>query len=238
MSGRVRRNHPRRRPEAGDGGRPLYARALGLSHIYPGGLLCFLLFEGAIALGILLALAELVSWWGVVTLPATVAVMVKINDAVAGTIARSAAARSGSVAGRSGTARGSVRAGAYDRVEGHERGGVHERRPAWSRDSRRGDRRRDDPRRQAAGRWGATASSPDKRKLALDLGAGAQRVTAATEARPRLAGPGHAAGSFAETGHPVNPDADTVTLARLGAGSHPSGYPWQLGRTQDAGPGQ
>ncbi|MDR6323058.1 hypothetical protein J3R03_007254 [Actinoplanes couchii] len=35
-------------------------------------------------LGVLLALAELVSWWGVLVLPFTVALMVKFNDVVAG----------------------------------------------------------------------------------------------------------------------------------------------------------
>ena len=43
-----------------------------------------------IALGVLLALTELVDWWAPVALPATVALMVKINDAVAGAAARQA----------------------------------------------------------------------------------------------------------------------------------------------------
>lgn len=71
--------------------RPLYARALCLRHVEPGALLCFLFFEGTVVLGFLLALAELVSWWGVLMLPASVALMVKINDAVAAAVARSAA---------------------------------------------------------------------------------------------------------------------------------------------------
>jgi hypothetical protein len=66
---------------------PLYARVLRLRHLAPSGFLCFVFLEGAIALGILLALAELVSWWGVLVLPATVAVMVKLNDVVAGMVA-------------------------------------------------------------------------------------------------------------------------------------------------------
>ncbi|HET9519255.1 MAG TPA: hypothetical protein VFO77_16145 [Actinoplanes sp.] len=65
---------------------PLYARMLGLRHLTPSGLLCFTFFEGTVALGVLLALAELVSWWGVLVLPATVAVMVKLNDVIAGAI--------------------------------------------------------------------------------------------------------------------------------------------------------
>jgi hypothetical protein len=71
--------------------RPLYARVLRLKHITPGGLLCFVFLEGAMALGALLALAELVSWWGVIVLPLTVAVMVKLNDVIAGMLPRSVA---------------------------------------------------------------------------------------------------------------------------------------------------
>lgn len=67
---------------------PLYARMLGLEHLAPSGFLCFVFLEGAVALGILLALAELVSWWGVLVLPLTVAVMVKLNDVVAGALTR------------------------------------------------------------------------------------------------------------------------------------------------------
>jgi hypothetical protein len=70
---------------------PLYARMLRLRHLAPSGLLCFVFFEGAVALGVLLALAELVSWWGVLVLPATVAGMVKLNDVIAGMLARQAA---------------------------------------------------------------------------------------------------------------------------------------------------
>lgn len=71
--------------------RPLYARVLRLRHLNPGGLLCFVFLEGTAALGLLLALAELVSWWGILALPALVAVLVKLNDLVAGAAARSAA---------------------------------------------------------------------------------------------------------------------------------------------------
>jgi hypothetical protein len=72
---------------------PLYARMLGLRHMTPSGFLCFVFLEGAVALGILLALAELVSWWGVLVLPLSVAVMVKLNDIVAGMLARPPAPR-------------------------------------------------------------------------------------------------------------------------------------------------
>lgn len=71
---------------------PLYARMLGLQYLAPGGFLCFVFLEGAVALGILLALAELVSWWGVLVLPAMVAAMVKLNDVVAGSLIRPATA--------------------------------------------------------------------------------------------------------------------------------------------------
>jgi hypothetical protein len=70
---------------------PLYARMLRLQHLAPSGFLCFVFLEGAVALGVLLALAELVSWWGVLVLPLTVAGMVKLNDVIAGMLARPAA---------------------------------------------------------------------------------------------------------------------------------------------------
>ncbi|MFF0155328.1 hypothetical protein [Micromonospora sp. NPDC005203] len=71
--------------------RPLYARLLGLRFVNPGGVLCFLFFEGTIALAVLLALAELVTWWAVLVLPVVVAAMVKLNDVVAAIVVRSAA---------------------------------------------------------------------------------------------------------------------------------------------------
>lgn len=71
--------------------RPMYARALGLRHLHPGGMLCFAYLEGSVALSLLLALAELVSWWVVLILPVSVALMVKVNDWVAGAVARAAA---------------------------------------------------------------------------------------------------------------------------------------------------
>ncbi|GGM16161.1 MULTISPECIES: hypothetical protein [Micromonospora] len=71
--------------------RPLYARLLGLRFVNPGGVLCFLFFEGAVALAALLALAELVDWSAVLILPAAVALMVKLNDMVAEAVVRTAA---------------------------------------------------------------------------------------------------------------------------------------------------
>nr|WP_235967111.1 hypothetical protein [Micromonospora rubida] len=78
-------------PSAQERYRPLYARALGLRFVNPGGVLCFLFFEGAVALAVLLALAELVTWWAVLVLPAAVAAMVKLNDMVAEAVVRTAA---------------------------------------------------------------------------------------------------------------------------------------------------
>jgi hypothetical protein len=63
---------------------PLYARVLRLRHLEPGKLACALFFEGSIGLALLLAFTDLVSWYGVLALPVTVAAMVKLNDAVAG----------------------------------------------------------------------------------------------------------------------------------------------------------
>ncbi|MFE9692894.1 hypothetical protein [Micromonospora sp. NPDC005806] len=78
-------------PTDGDRYRPLYARVLGLRFVNPGGVLCFLFFEGALVLAVLLALAELVTWWAVLVLPAVVATMVKLNDLVAEVVIRTAA---------------------------------------------------------------------------------------------------------------------------------------------------
>jgi hypothetical protein len=68
--------------------RPLYFRLLRVRHLKARPWVVFLLFEGSIALGILLALAEIVSYWGVLAIPVAVAVMVKINDAVVGAMLR------------------------------------------------------------------------------------------------------------------------------------------------------
>jgi hypothetical protein len=64
--------------------RPLYARALRLRYIAPGGLACFALFEGSVGAATILALAGLISWYAIAVLPVAVALMVKLNDIVAG----------------------------------------------------------------------------------------------------------------------------------------------------------
>jgi hypothetical protein len=65
-------------------GLPIYARLLRLRSIRPGGLLCFLFFEGSVALSMLLVLAELTSVWALIAVPVSVAAMVKLNDVLAG----------------------------------------------------------------------------------------------------------------------------------------------------------
>jgi hypothetical protein len=72
----------------GGGFRPLYARVLRLRHLRLRPLVAFLLFEGSVAFAILLVLADLIDAWGVVAIPAAVAVMVKINDVVAGALSQ------------------------------------------------------------------------------------------------------------------------------------------------------
>jgi hypothetical protein len=67
-------------------GTPLYFRLLRVRYLTAAPWLVFALFEGSIALGLLLALAEIVNWWGVLVIPVAVAVMVKVNDAIAGAV--------------------------------------------------------------------------------------------------------------------------------------------------------
>ncbi|HTF07042.1 MAG TPA: hypothetical protein VK659_02595 [Asanoa sp.] len=81
-------------------GRPFYARALRLQHLNPSSTLCFVFLEGATALAIILALAELIPLWGTVLLPLCIAAMVKINDLVAGAAVRAASTGPGGAPGR------------------------------------------------------------------------------------------------------------------------------------------
>jgi hypothetical protein len=64
-------------------GRPLYFRLLRIRRLRARPLATFLLFEGSIVLGVLLALAEIINWWGMLAVPVAVAIMVKLHDAVA-----------------------------------------------------------------------------------------------------------------------------------------------------------
>jgi hypothetical protein len=70
------------------GPRPLYARVLRLRHLHLRPLVAFLLFEGSVAFSIVLVLADLIPVWGVSVIPVAVAVMVKLNDLVAGALNR------------------------------------------------------------------------------------------------------------------------------------------------------
>jgi hypothetical protein len=103
--------------------RPLYARVLGLQYLRPSGMLCFFFFEGAIALATLLALAELVSWWAIVVLPLAVALMVKINDVIAGFGARAAARARGRAAIRSAARQAAQHKAAAARQAANEKAG-------------------------------------------------------------------------------------------------------------------
>lgn len=111
MTGQIRSRRAGLKPEDVKD-RPLYARALGLQYLRPSGMLCFFFFEGAIALATLLALAELVTWWAVLILPVAIAVMVKINDVIAGFGARAAARTRGRAAVRTAAREAARRAAA------------------------------------------------------------------------------------------------------------------------------
>ena len=64
--------------------RPLYPRLLRLRHVRPNAWQRAVLLEGALAVGVLLALAELASAWTVVVLPLAVAGVVKAHDLLQG----------------------------------------------------------------------------------------------------------------------------------------------------------
>jgi hypothetical protein len=71
----------------------MYVRILRLRHLDLRAPATLVLFEGAACLGALLALAEIVSGWGVLALPAVVAATVKLHDIVAGALIRGQLAR-------------------------------------------------------------------------------------------------------------------------------------------------
>ncbi len=68
---------------------PLYWRLLRLRYTRPNGWLRALFFEGAVAIAVVLVLAEAASVWTIVVLPFVVAVVVKANDVLAGSLTRS-----------------------------------------------------------------------------------------------------------------------------------------------------
>jgi hypothetical protein len=61
---------------------------LRLSFINPSAVLCFVFFEGTTVVAVLLAFADQMTFWAVLVLPTTVAVVVKFNDVVAGLLIR------------------------------------------------------------------------------------------------------------------------------------------------------
>ena len=68
--------------------RPLYPRLLRLQHIAPNAWQRALLGEGAIALAVLLVLADVATAWTIVVLPLAVAAVVKAHDLLAGHLDR------------------------------------------------------------------------------------------------------------------------------------------------------
>ena len=64
--------------------RPLYPRLLRLRHVHPSAWQRALLGEGALALAVLLVLADLATAWTLLVLPVAVAVVVKAHDLLAG----------------------------------------------------------------------------------------------------------------------------------------------------------
>lgn len=68
--------------------KPLYPRLLRLQHIAPNAWQRAALGEGAIGVGVLLAMADLASAWTIVALPVAVAAVVKAHDALQGLLER------------------------------------------------------------------------------------------------------------------------------------------------------
>jgi hypothetical protein len=64
--------------------KPLYPRLLRLQHIHPNAWQRALLGEGALALALLLVLADLATAWALLVLPLAVAAVVKAHDLLAG----------------------------------------------------------------------------------------------------------------------------------------------------------
>ena len=68
--------------------KPLYPRLLRLRHIHPNAWQRAALGEGALGVGVLLAMADLASAWTIVALPVAVAGVVKAHDALQGLLDR------------------------------------------------------------------------------------------------------------------------------------------------------
>ncbi len=67
---------------------PLYPRLLHLQHVHPNSWQRAVLGEGMVAIGGLLAMADLASAWSMLVLPVAVAGVVKAHDLLAGRLAR------------------------------------------------------------------------------------------------------------------------------------------------------
>jgi hypothetical protein len=74
------------KPDKTKAKKPLYPRLLRLQHISPNAWQRAALGEGAIGVGVLLAMADLATAWTIVALPVAVAVIVKAHDALQGLI--------------------------------------------------------------------------------------------------------------------------------------------------------
>lgn len=68
--------------------KPLYPRLLRLQHIEPNAWQRAALGEGALGVGVLLAMADLASAWTILALPVAVAAVVKGHDALQGLLER------------------------------------------------------------------------------------------------------------------------------------------------------
>jgi len=67
---------------------PMYWRLLRLRHLRPNGWQRALFADAPLAAAAVLVLADVVSAWTLVALPVTVAIVVKLNDALAGLLLR------------------------------------------------------------------------------------------------------------------------------------------------------
>ena len=72
---------------------PLYSRLLRLRRLHLTGWQRALLGEGALAVAVLLVLADLATAWTLLVLPLAVAAVVKLHDVVAGLLQRPPAPR-------------------------------------------------------------------------------------------------------------------------------------------------
>ena len=74
---------------------PLYPRLLHLQHVHPNAWQRALLGEGALAIAVLLVLADLATAWTLLALPLAVALIVKAHDLLAGRLNKAAPAPEG-----------------------------------------------------------------------------------------------------------------------------------------------